>query len=415
MHINSIQHLEKQKKKLSLIFTVIIFIIIIFLDIFFLTFKYIDSNNKEIQRLNDMIRTVSKDSPFLKNMLFSGGENIGGKENIPPFRGLSDAPRRMKSQNIIVYKTQTKEIIFSPLEDIDFIKEILNGKNDDGKNEIINLGGYEYYLTTEKLQDDISVLLFSESRFTKTEVLKDFLEYFLIMTIFSILLYFVIYKFVDKTLTPVEENMKDMEQFIYNAGHELKTPLSVAKSSLQLAKIKKNPKENIDESIEELDKMNSLIETLINLASADGNIEYNDININEEIKKISKNYDLKIIEKDLKLKITENTTLELKTNEEYFKILFSNILSNAIRYNREGGEIEIIIDKGFLTIKDTGIGIKKESLGKVFDRFFQDNEARNQEGFGIGLSLVKKIADINSWKIQIESEKDKGTTIKIIF
>jgi len=179
------------------------------------------------------------------------------------------------------------------------------------------------------------VLLFSESRFTKTEMLKDFLEYFLIVTLFSIMLYFVVYRFVDRTLSPVEENMKDMEQFIFNAGHELKTPLAVAKSSLQLAKIKKDTKNNIDESIEELDKMDSLISTLINLASANGNVEYIDININEKIKEISKIYDAKIKEKKLKLKITENEKLELKTNEEYFKILFSNLLSNAIRYNKD--------------------------------------------------------------------------------
>ena len=357
-----------------------------------------------------MIRTFSKDNPFLKNIVFSGWEN-----ERPPFRWVPDAPRRMRNQNIVVYKTDSKEVVFSPLEDTDFIKEMLDEKDDALEKEIINIGWYEYYLTSEKLQDGVSVLLFSESRFTKTEMLKDFLEYFLIVTLFSIMLYFVVYRFVDRTLSPVEENMKDMEQFIFNAGHELKTPLAVAKSSLQLAKIKKDTKNNIDESIEELDKMDSLISTLINLASANGNVEYIDININEKIKEISKIYDAKIKEKKLKLKITENEKLELKTNEEYFKILFSNLLSNAIRYNKDWWEIEVIIDKWALTIKDTWIWINKENLEKVFDRFFQDNEARNQEWFWIWLSLVKKIIEINSRKIQIESEKDIWTDVRVIF
>jgi signal transduction histidine kinase len=65
----------------------------------------------------------------------------------------------------------------------------------------------------------------------------------------SFLIYFISFRFVSRTLKPVEENLDDMEQFIHNAGHELKTPISVIKSSLQLAKLKKNYKESVEESL----------------------------------------------------------------------------------------------------------------------------------------------------------------------
>jgi signal transduction histidine kinase len=66
-------------------------------------------------------------------------------------------------------------------------------------------------------------------------------------------------------------------------------------------------------------------------------------------------------------------------------------------------------------VTDTWIGIKKENIEKVFDRFFQDADSRNQEWYGIWLSLVKKIADLHSWKIDIESEKGVWTKVKVIF
>jgi signal transduction histidine kinase len=96
-------------------------------------------------------------------------------------------------------------------------------------------------------------------------------------------------------------------------------------------------------------------------------------------------------------------------------ILISNLVSNAIKYNKKGGEIEIVIDSWSLTIKDTGIGIPQKDLEKIFDRFYQVGNIRNQKWFWIWLALVRKIVDVYGWKTDIFSKEKVWTTIKIKF
>jgi signal transduction histidine kinase len=96
-------------------------------------------------------------------------------------------------------------------------------------------------------------------------------------------------------------------------------------------------------------------------------------------------------------------------------ILLMNIVKNAIKYNKKWWEVRITLHKNILTISDTGVWILKQEQDKIFERFYQGDSARSSDGFGIGLSLVKKIADANAWKIKLESEEWKGSSFKIIF
>lgn len=96
-------------------------------------------------------------------------------------------------------------------------------------------------------------------------------------------------------------------------------------------------------------------------------------------------------------------------------MLLSNIIKNAIKYTGKGGKVELKLKKNKLTITDNGIGIAPKDLDNIFERFFQGENARSFEGYGIGLSLAKKIADANSWKLSVSSELGIGTTFTICF
>jgi two-component system OmpR family sensor kinase len=91
------------------------------------------------------------------------------------------------------------------------------------------------------------------------------------------------------------------------------------------------------------------------------------------------------------------------------------LLYNAIKYNKKEGTIDIIYKEGYLEIKDTWIGIKSENLNKIFDRFYKVDTSRSTEGFGIGLALVKQIANVYTWKINVESVEWEGTSFKVKF
>lgn len=407
MNLNSINKLSKEKKKITILFTFSIFFIVIILELSFLWYKYFDYRNQEFQRLNfqtDALSNWIKENPLFEELIFEW-KNLFDDELAPqaPSRNRN-TQRKIRIQNFFLYDNSTLRILFSPIKDNILYWEILS-KALQSNNNSFSYNSLEYFFVNKKINENISIISFVESRLTMADFLKELWEYLFFAILLSFLIYFISFRFVSRTLKPVEENLDDMEQFIHNAGHELKTPISVIKSSLQLAKLKKNYKESVEESLWELDKMNNLIQALISLSTISENIENKIINVNEFIKKIIKNYEIILEQKTLKIELIENEILEINTNGEYFEIFFSNLMSNAIKYNKVLGWIKITINKNWLEISNTWEWINKENLGKIFDRFYQESDSREENSFGIWLSLVKKIADIYNWKITVESQK----------
>lgn len=117
-----------------------------------------------------------------------------------------------------------------------------------------------------------------------------------------------------------------------------------------------------------------------------------------------------------KKRITIRTNLEefeYKINEDDFIRVFNNLVSNAIKYNKMGGEIDISLRNKILTIKDTGIGIQEEKVKNIFDRYYRATS--EQGGFGIGLNIVSKICKDYNIRIVVDSELNESTTFKLIF
>jgi signal transduction histidine kinase len=94
--------------------------------------------------------------------------------------------------------------------------------------------------------------------------------------------------------------------------------------------------------------------------------------------------------------------------------VLTNLISNAIKFSKpEGGTVTVRLTKKALSIQDTGIGIAQESLVHIFDRFYQAENSRTNDGYGLGLALVKRIIDLHRWTISAKSTLDKGTTFVI--
>lgn len=247
-------------------------------------------------------------------------------------------------------------------------------------------------------------------------ILSNIALFIVIIMIISAILYIVSIKIASKVLKPVEKNLMDMNDFIDNAWHELKTPLAVINSDLLLLKEIQNYDESfIENSLKETKKMHNLLDCLMTLSWVSVKEEVEKIDLYSETWEILRTFNWEINRKNINIKFSKIWKNIIKSNLFYIEIIISNIVWNAIKYSRDNSDIIIKIEDNSIEVQDFWEWIKKENMEKIFKRFFREDESRNSNWFGIGLSLVKRICEVYNYKIKVESEKWKWTIFKVFF
>lgn len=219
-------------------------------------------------------------------------------------------------------------------------------------------------------------------------------------------------------------SFENEKRFTSDASHELRTPLAVIKAECEYA-LSENADEDERiqalESVEEqADKMTSLVSSLLSVTRAEqglGRFPLEESDLSKLVNDVCRKFKT---EKNIELITDIDNDIAIKFNNILITQLLENLLSNADKYGRENGIINVKLysenDKTVLSVRDNGIGISKEDLPKIWNRFYRADASRSQtEGFGLGLALVRKIAEIHSAECFAESEIDKFTEIKIIF
>ena len=217
------------------------------------------------------------------------------------------------------------------------------------------------------------------------------------------------------------------KDFVSNVTHELKTPLTSIKGFVDTLKngaIKEDVATRFLEIIDiEVDRLSNLIQDILVLSEiesfiGDSNMEKN--NIKEIVEEVVEILKPRSDEKDLELitEVDENLD-KYKCNKDRIKQLLINLVDNSVKYTDKGNvKIKVTTEYKNLVIivEDTGIGISKEHLDRVFERFYRVDKGRSRKmgGTGLGLSIVKHIVELYNGTIEIASEEKKGTRIKII-
>ncbi len=215
-----------------------------------------------------------------------------------------------------------------------------------------------------------------------------------------------------KTLDPIAKMMEEQKNFVSNASHELRTPLAALKSQIEVALRTKSistkeAKEILKSNLEDVNNMVSLSNYLLKLNKfqlENNKLEFKKIELSKIINKVVK-------DKSIKLELDKSI---VKVNEDSIYELISILIDNALKYG-EKKEVVVTLKNKVLKIKDNGIGISESDLPHIFDRFYRGDKARSHDGYGLGLSIAKQIADLNGAKIRVESKLDKGSTFKVIF
>ncbi|MDD7044539.1 MAG: ATP-binding protein [Peptoniphilaceae bacterium] len=226
--------------------------------------------------------------------------------------------------------------------------------------------------------------------------------------------------FVDNTENKRGEELR--REFTANVSHELKSPLTSINGYAELISsglanekdIKEFAKIINKEGLKLLDTIDDLLK-LSKLDEGSESIKFTEVNIEEVFKSIFNKFLPKIIERNL-LVTFDIDDIKIRTNESLFIDLCTNIFENAIKYNKDNGKIKVaakIKDDGrpFISIKDTGIGIKEENIERIFERFYIVDKARTSslKSTGLGLSIVKHIAQNLGYTIDVNSEYNEGT------
>lgn len=234
--------------------------------------------------------------------------------------------------------------------------------------------------------------------------------------IFYWLLFFFLNKVVREFYAPLRKTIVNLESFASNINHEFKTSLSEIISSLDLAEITWEYQEANTYAVESAKRLNSTLDTLwIMIHFVDSSYRKEKVNIIETLDSALDDYSTLIKNKDIQIykKYDLKTKRFIYIDKAPLILSFQNILKNAIKYSKSGWKIEIFIEKNEFRIKDYGIGINKENLEKIFDRYFR--ESYNKSGSGIGLSIIKRITEIYNWDIEIKSEKGSFTEVTVTF
>ena len=223
------------------------------------------------------------------------------------------------------------------------------------------------------------------------------------------------------------QHAKIRQEFTANVSHELKTPLTAISGYAELIANGMTTGEDTMRFAGEIHRGSERLQHLINdiiklseLDDSDLQLEFEEVDLQKEAKACVSNMQVHAEKNDVSINV-KGSSAKLQANKMLIEELLYNLCSNAVRYNKKGGSVAIItgIENGHavLVVKDTGIGIPKESQERVFERFYRVDKSRSKStgGTGLGLAIVKHIVVQHEAQIFLESEVGKGTEIKVVF
>lgn len=233
-------------------------------------------------------------------------------------------------------------------------------------------------------------------------------------------------------LERLEYSFEQQRRFMADASHELRTPLAIVQGESEVALLKENrPNEELRESLEivldESKRLTKIVEDLFTLARADSNqfkVNFQDLYLDEVLADCVRNVRVLGEKQNIKIEVV-SAEMPFKGDEQLLRRLFINLLDNAIKYNRRGGDVTIVgksLSNNYqILISDTGPGILDSEKTKIFERFYRSDKSRTRavesetSGAGLGLSIAGWIAELHGGSISLVSSNENGSIFEVLF
>ncbi|MGN0637097.1 MAG: ATP-binding protein [Huintestinicola sp.] len=223
----------------------------------------------------------------------------------------------------------------------------------------------------------------------------------------------------------LEQTFESQKQFTSNASHELRTPVAIILAQCEYAVENASDKDELLEAIEAIQKqsyrMSHMIETLLIFSRIENHTDKyirTDTNLTELLSSLCQDHSI-ISEKGITVSFECDENITYPVNKELFELMVNNLIRNGIRYGNENGFVKVRLersdDKVIITVEDNGIGIAEEDMPHIWERFYRSDKSRSTKGLGLGLSLVREIAEYHNGTVSAKSTEGAGSTFYVAF
>ncbi|MDD3223291.1 MAG: HAMP domain-containing sensor histidine kinase [Clostridium sp.] len=305
------------------------------------------------------------------------------------------------------------------------LKEALEHKTNSGKFRTNSV--YWEFLKkpcSNKVNYSITFLDVTSKYNYLTSLIYSFLVVALVM---FIVIFFISRFFANKSIEPIIKAFEKQKQFTADASHELKTPLSVINTNIEV--LLANGEDTINSQSKwiyyiksEIARMTKLTNNLLYLAQTDNSdlkLISSNFNLSETAQNVILTMEASIFENNKVLNYDISPNIICCGNKEQISQVIMLLLDNALKYTNPNGNIDVLLkkngNKAILSISNTGKGIPKENLKNIFDRFYRVDKSRSQKsgGYGLGLAIAKAIIYSHKGKIYVQSVENETTTFTI--
>jgi heavy metal sensor kinase len=230
----------------------------------------------------------------------------------------------------------------------------------------------------------------------------------------------------NELLSRLDQSFETMRRFVQDASHELRTPLAVIRGEADVALSRERPAAEYRESLatiqQEAQRLSRLVDDLLNLARADAGrvqLRIEELYLNDLLAECCRSVQPLAAGRQIELECRCAGDVPFRGDEGLLRRMVINLLDNAVRYTPPGGKVEAVLESQGpdvrIRIADTGVGIAPEASQRVFERFYRadPSRSREQDGFGLGLSIVKWIAESHHGQVELTSHPGSGSTFTV--
>lgn len=284
-----------------------------------------------------------------------------------------------------------------------------------GEDEPVGMTGNMGYCAEKKSNGTLMVLT---DRTSELYMMKKLKRITLIVGIISIIFISVAAYFLSGIIvSPLKVTFEKQKQFISDASHELKTPLTVISTNADVLEGEIGENKWLNYIQDQADRMNVLVNDLLSLSRLENNkrdFPRGVFNLSRAITNAALPFECQAFETNKNFVLNIEEDIYLNASEQHIKQMAGIFIDNALKYSKDGGTVRVSLTKednrAVLSVYNTGSGVREEDVDKLFERFYRSDEsrARTTGGYGLGLAIAKSIIDKHKFKVHIENQEGKS-------